>query len=142
MLVAARLAQVAWKSQTALVLDDHVTPRHDNDMLIFKIFRADEWAHLRKNDETDGAPIDIADGYIHFSDANSVAKTAELYFADVSGLMLAAVEADGLDTLKWEESRGGTLFPHLFRKMQMTDVVWAKPLRIVDGVHQFPDLTT
>jgi len=110
-------------------------------MLIFKIFRADEWAHLQANGETDGAPVDIADGYVHFSTAETVARTAELYFADVDGLVLVAVEADGLEPLKWEKSSRGALFPHLYRKMKMTDVVWDKPLPIVDGAHVFPALT-
>lgn len=107
-------------------------------MLIYKIFRAPEWANLQQNGETTGAPIDVADGFIHFSGADTVAKTASLYFADESDLVLVAVEADGMTDLKWEESRGGTLFPHLFRKMTTEDVVWHAPLPIVDGVHQFP----
>lgn len=107
-------------------------------MLIYKIFRGPEWADMQAKGETDGAPIDLADGYIHLSGPDTVAKTAALYFADMDDLVLVAVEADGLDGLKWEESRGGALFPHLFRKLQMADVVWHKPLPIVDGVHQFP----
>ena len=109
-------------------------------MLIYKIFRADEWAQLQSQGQTLGAPIDLADGYIHFSGAETVAKTAELYFADIDGLMLIAVEADGLDGLIWETSRGGASFPHLYREMKMDDVVWAKPLPIVDGAHQFEGL--
>lgn len=107
-------------------------------MLIYKIFRGSEWAELQANGQTDGAPIDLADGFIHFSGAETVAKTAELYFADMDDLVLVAVEAEGMDALKWEESRGGQLFPHLFRKLTMNDVVWHKPLPIVDGIHQFP----
>lgn len=110
-------------------------------MLIYKIFRADEWADLETNGETVGAPIDVADGYIHFSTAQTVARTAAMYFADASDLVLVAVEAEGLDPVKWEEARGGQLFPHLYRNMRMADVVWHRPLPLVDGVHQFPDLT-
>ncbi|MEJ6397283.1 DUF952 domain-containing protein [Yoonia sp. 208BN28-4] len=109
-------------------------------MLIYKIFRGPEWAQLQADGTTTGAPIDVADGFIHFSGADTVAKTAELYFADMDDLVLVAVEADGLDGLKWETSRGGAQFPHLFREMTMDDVVWHKPLPIVDGVHQFPAL--
>ncbi|PJI84947.1 uncharacterized protein (DUF952 family) [Yoonia maricola] len=110
-------------------------------MLIYKIFRADEWATLQADGETVGAPIDVDDGYIHFSTAQTVAATAAKYFSDVEGLVLLAVEADGLDSLKWEPAREGVLFPHLYRRMRMDDVVWSKPLPIVGGVHQFPDLT-
>jgi len=109
-------------------------------MLIYKIFRADEWAQLQANGETVGAQIDVTDGYIHFSSAETVAETAAKYFAGVEGLVLLAVEADGLDTLKWEPAREGVLFPHLYRKMTMDDVVWSKPLPLADGVHQFPEL--
>lgn len=107
-------------------------------MLIYKIFRGSEWADMQTNGQTDGAPIDLADGFIHFSGADTVAKTAELYFAGLDDLILVAVEADGLNGLKWEESRGGAAFPHLFRTLRMDDVVWHKPLPLLDGVHQFP----
>ena len=110
-------------------------------MLIYKIFRADEWADLQANGDTVGAPIDVADGYIHFSTAETVAETAAKYFTGVAGLVLLAIEADGLDPLKWEPAREGVLFPHLYRKLRMDDVVWSKPLPLEAGVHQFPDLT-
>jgi uncharacterized protein (DUF952 family) len=109
-------------------------------MLIYKIFRADEWATLQADGDTVGAPIDVTDGYIHFSSAETVAETVAKYFTDIEGLELLAVEADGLDPLKWEPAREGVLFPHLYRKLRMDDVVWAKPLPLVDGIHQFPDL--
>jgi uncharacterized protein (DUF952 family) len=108
------------------------------NMLIYKIFRGSEWTRMQTNGQTDGAPIDLTDGFIHFSGGDTVAKTAELYFADLDDLVLIAVEADGLDGLKWEESRGGAAFPHLFRSLKMKDVVWHKPLPLEGGVHQFP----
>lgn len=107
-------------------------------MLIYKIFRVPEWADLQAKGHTAGAPIDLEDGYIHFSGADTVHKTAALYFADAQDLILVAVEADSLIGLTWEESRGGTLFPHLYRDLTLEDVIWHKPLPIVDGVHQFP----
>ena len=109
-------------------------------MLIYKIFRADEWAILQADGETVGAPIDVTDGYIHFSTAETVADTTAKYFAGIAGLVLLAVEADDLDPLKWEPARDDVLFPHLYRKLRMDDVVWCKPLPLVDGIHQFPDL--
>ncbi|MEX3316842.1 DUF952 domain-containing protein [Sulfitobacter sp. PS-8MA] len=108
-------------------------------MLIFKIFRADEWTALRENGATDGAPIDVADGYVHFSTAEQAAETAAKHFAGVDGLFLLAVDSEALgDALEWEPSRGGALFPHLYRQLTMDDVLWAQPLPLVDGVHQFP----
>ncbi len=110
-------------------------------MLIYKIFRAEEWAALQADGDTVGAPIDVADGYIHFSTAETVAETTAKYFAGIEGLVLLAIEADGLDPLKWEPAREGVLFPHLYRKLRMNDVVWIKPLPLVEGIHQFPDLS-
>ena len=108
-------------------------------MLIFKIFRAPEWAALRANGETDGAPIDIADGYVHFSTAEQVAETAAKHFAGQDDLYLLAVEADALgNDLKWEVSRNDALFPHLYRKLRLSDVHWAQPLPLMGGAHQFP----
>ncbi len=108
-------------------------------MLIYKIFRTDEWTALRQNGETAGAPVDLADGYIHFSTAAQAAETAAKHFAGADGLFLIAVDADAAgDALKWEVSRGGAEFPHLYRKMKLQDVVWAQPLPLENGVHQFP----
>lgn len=108
-------------------------------MLIFKIFRTDEWQTLRKQGETAGAPVDLADGYIHFSTAAQAAETAAKHFAGAEGLFLVAVEVDALgEALKWEVSRGDALFPHLYRNLTLPDVVWAQPLPLVDGVHEFP----
>jgi uncharacterized protein (DUF952 family) len=108
-------------------------------MLIYKIFRGPEWAVLRETGETPGAPVDIADGFVHFSTAAQAAETAAKHFAGEDGLMLLAVEADTLgDALKWEPSRGGALFPHLYRALRLDDVAWAQPLPLVNGAHVFP----
>ncbi|APG46637.1 DUF952 domain-containing protein [Phaeobacter porticola] len=109
-------------------------------MLIYKIFRTDEWTALQTEGETLGAPIDLSDGYIHFSTASQSQETAAKHFADAEGLWLIAVDAQGLaPDLRWEISRGGAEFPHLYRKMTMNDVLWAKPLPLVNGTHQFPE---
>ncbi|WP_194094293.1 DUF952 domain-containing protein [Marivivens aquimaris] len=110
-------------------------------MLIYKIFRADEWAALQANGETAGAPIDITDGYVHTSTAEQAKETAAKHFAGEDGLVLLALESDSFgDELKWEPSRGGQLFPHIYRNLRLTDIIWQKPLPLVDGTHQFPDL--
>lgn len=112
---------------------------HVNAMLIFKIFRAEEWAALRSAGHTAGAPVDIADGFVHFSTAEQVGETAAKHFAGEDNLFLLGLETDTLgNALKWEPSRGGALFPHLYRDLQLSDVVWAQPLPLVDGTHQFP----
>ncbi|MEP2641149.1 DUF952 domain-containing protein [Roseobacter sp.] len=108
-------------------------------MMIFKIFRSDEWAALRAQGTTQGAPIDVADGYVHFSTAAQAAETAAKHFAGETDLMLLAVDTDRLgDDLTWEVSRGGALFPHLYRELSIKDVVWAQPLPFNNGAHEFP----
>jgi len=107
-------------------------------MLIYKIFRADEWRSLETTGETLGAPIDISDGYVHFSTAAQAAETAAKYFAAVEGLMLLAVDSEKCAPLKWEPSRGGELFPHLYRGLSLEDILWAKPLPCQGKGHLFP----
>ena len=111
-------------------------------MLIYKIFTADQWTALEAEGETAGAPVDLADGYIHFSTASQAAETAAKHFAGQQGLILAAVDADALgEALKWEPSRGGALFPHLYARLRRADVAWAKSLPLdAKGGHVFPEM--
>ena len=109
-------------------------------MLIYKIFRRPEWDQMRHAGQTLGAPVDMADGYIHFSAAPQLAETAAKWFAGESDLVLLAVNADLLgDDLKWEAARGGVLFPHLYRALTMADVVWDKSLPLGASGHIFPE---
>ncbi len=109
-------------------------------MLIYKIFRRPDWDNLRQMGETLGAPVDLADGYIHFSAAPQLAETAAKWFSDQSDLVLLAVGADTLgDDLRWEPSRGGALFPHLYRPLRLSDVVWDKSLPLGASGHIFPE---
>ena len=97
-------------------------------MLIYKILTSDQWADLEHLGETEGAPIDISDGYVHLSTAGQ------------EGLWLLALEADDLgETLKWETSRGGALFPHLYGPLRRSDVIWARELPLGPDGHVFPD---
>ena len=108
-------------------------------MLIFKIFRRAEWDALKSVGRTRGAPIDLSDGFIHFSGQAQLAETAAKYFADVSDCVLVACDADRLGAaLKWEASRGGALFPHLYREMTLDDVIWDKSLPLGATGHIFP----
>ncbi len=98
-------------------------------MLIYKILRAPEWAELKANGTTKGAPIDLADGYVHFSAGNQVEGTLSRHFAGEDGLVLLGVEADTLGAdLIWEVSRGDTLFPHLYRELRLSDVTFVQEL--------------
>ena len=109
-------------------------------MLIYKIFRRSEWAAFRAAGTTTGAPIDVQDGYIHFSTAAQVAETAAKHFAADSDLVLVALKADNLGpALKWEPSRGGALFPHLYRALDLSDLLWDKSLPLGATGHIFPE---
>jgi len=109
-------------------------------MLIYKIFRRPEWNAFRDAGRTLGAPVDLADGFIHFSTASQVAETAAKHFATESDLVLVAVHAEGLGTdLKWEPSRGGALFPHLYRPLELSEVAWDRSLPLGATGHIFPE---
>jgi uncharacterized protein (DUF952 family) len=107
---------------------------------IYKIVTSEQWRHAEANGRFDGAPIDIADGYIHFSDARTVRETAARHFAGQSDLILVAVEAERLgEALKWEVSRGGALFPHLYGSLRLEAVTSVTPLPLGDDDrHVFP----
>lgn len=107
---------------------------------IYKIFRAGEHDDFVAHGKTRGAPVDLADGYIHFSTAEQVAETAFKHFSGETGLKLLAVDADSLgDALRWETSWGGALFPHLYRDLRRDDVLWSRDLPLRDGAHDFGD---
>jgi uncharacterized protein (DUF952 family) len=109
-------------------------------MTVLKIFTAEQWASLERDGETAGAPVDLADGFIHFSTPAQAPETAAKHFAGQSGLVLAAVDAGALgEALRWEPSRGGALFPHLYRPLRRDEVLWSAPLPLgPDGAHVFP----
>lgn len=109
-------------------------------MLIYKIFRRPEWDAFRAAGQTAGAPVDLADGFIHFSTAAQVTETAARHFAGQSDLVLVAVSAGALGpALRWEPSRGGALFPHLYRPLSLGEVVWDKSLPLGAAGHIFPE---
>lgn len=110
-------------------------------MLVYKILTHEQMETLRRDLEIAGAPVDIADGFVHLSAGHQIAETAAKHFAGETGLWLLALEADDLgDALKWEESRGGDLFPHLYGPLRISDVVWARTLQLeIDGRHRFPE---
>lgn len=109
-------------------------------MPIYKIFRRSEWDAFRAAGETLGAPVDLADGFIHFSTGAQVAETAARHFASESDLVLVACAPATLGPdLKWEPSRGGALFPHLYRPLRLSDVLWDKSLPLGASGHIFPE---
>jgi uncharacterized protein (DUF952 family) len=100
------------------------------------------WREAEKAGSFHGAPIDIQDGYLHFSTAEQVDETAARHFAGQNNLLLIAINANSLgEALRYEPSRGGDLFPHLYAPLNLSAVLWVKPLPLgADGRHIFPDL--
>ena len=111
-------------------------------MMIFKLCARTAWEQATQSGVYTGAPIDQADGFIHFSSLDQVRETAAKHFAFQDDLVLLAVDSRTLgDCLLWEVSRGGALFPHLYRHLEAAEVVWAKPLpMLADGTHDFAEL--
>ena len=109
---------------------------------IYKISPATLWRDAEVSGQFTGAPVDIEDGFIHFSTAAQVRETAARHFSGQSELVLVAVDAAALGSgLRYEPSRGGALFPHLYGTLPLSAVRWVKPLPLgTDGNHEFPAL--
>ena len=110
------------------------------DQTIYKIVPRPLWDEAKARGRFDGAPIDVADGYIHLSTGEQVRETASRHFDGEADLMLVAVRTEKLGpALKYEPSRGGALFPHLYGPLSMDVVAWVEDLPLGrDGHHQFP----
>ncbi|WP_027230331.1 DUF952 domain-containing protein [Phyllobacterium sp. UNC302MFCol5.2] len=109
--------------------------------LIYKIAPRTLWQAAEARGVFDGAPIDHTDGFIHFSTAAQAVETATKHFAGQDDLVLIAVATDRLgDALKYEVSRGGELFPHLYASLPLEAVEWVKPLPLGPDGHQFPEM--
>ncbi len=109
--------------------------------LVYKITGRAEWAAAEATGVYSGAPVDLADGFIHFSTGTQARETAAKHFAGRDDLLLVALEAEDFGSaLKWEPSRGGALFPHLYGTFDPRDVAWVRPLLLgADGVHVFSE---
>ena len=110
--------------------------------LIYKILSSEAWAAARGTGVFEGAPVDHADGYIHFSTAEQAQETARRHFAGQTGLVLLSVDTEALgEALRWEPSRGGDLVPHLYSALPTSAVVRARDIAMgPDGVPDVADL--
>lgn len=108
---------------------------------IYKIVPRALWQQAEQHGRFAGAPVDVADGFIHFSNAGQVRETAAKHFAGADDLLLVAIDGASLgDALKYEVSRGGALFPHLYGVLPLTSVISVDPLPLgADGFHIFPE---
>lgn len=110
--------------------------------VIYKICPAAEWRGAERAGVYPGSAVDLRDGFIHFSTAEQAAETAAKHFAGRDDLVLVSVDAAKLGkSLKWEPSRGGVLFPHLYSALELGTVLRVDPLPLdEDGRHAFPPL--
>jgi uncharacterized protein (DUF952 family) len=109
---------------------------------IYKIVAVEEWREAEQAGRFSGSAVDLADGYIHLSTATQVAETAAKHFAGRGDLLLVAVDEAALGRqLRYEASRGGALFPHLYGPLPLSAVLRVDPLRLdPGGKHIFPVL--
>ncbi len=106
--------------------------------LIYKILPKSEWEEALAAGRFTGSAIDLKDGYIHLSTGDQAQDTARLHFRGQAGLYLVTLESDALGAaLKWEPSRGGSLFPHLYGPLDVGLALEARPLELdAEGVPQ------
>jgi uncharacterized protein (DUF952 family) len=110
---------------------------------IYKICPAELWQAAVDAAVFGGSPVDLADGFIHFSTAAQVGETAARHFAGATGLVLVAFDDATLTTpVRYEPSRGGALFPHLYGRLDPKLALWVRPIGLgADGHHVLPDLS-
>lgn len=112
-----------------------------SDDVIYHMCRADEWVQALESGSYPGSSQDRADGFIHFSTRDQVWTSAAKHRRGQDGILLLAVDAKSLgDALKWEPSRGGQLFPHLYGPLDIGAVIETTPLPLdAEGIHVFPE---
>lgn len=100
---------------------------------VYKILGRAEWETALARGVFDGSAVDLADGFIHLSTADQAEETARRWFHGQPDLMILALESDALgEALKWEPSRGGALFPHLYGPLDCDRVIEARPAPLGD----------
>ena len=110
------------------------------DPIAYKVLTADQLVSIETGEPWTGAPVDIADGFVHLSTADQLAETIDRHFSDEADLQIAAVDLDAYgDAVRWETSRGGQLFPHLYAPLTLDALLAYGPLeREKDGSIRLP----
>ena len=107
--------------------------------IFYKIEKTSVWQEAQEAGTYRGSSLDLKDGFIHLSTAEQARETARLHFAGQTDLILVAMPESAVQTdLKWEASRGGQLFPHVFGNLKPDDALWVKPLPWNGSAHEFP----
>jgi uncharacterized protein (DUF952 family) len=110
------------------------------DRIVYKVMSAAESAQMQRDGVFRGSPADVADGFIHLSCASQLVGTLDRHFSGMDGLVLVVVDLSRLgDTVRWEPSRGGQLFPHIYGPLPIGAVVSVGALeRTADGAVTLP----
>jgi uncharacterized protein (DUF952 family) len=100
-----------------------------------------EWSVLEKTGQTTGSPIDVSDGYVHFSTAEQLRETMAKHFTEAPEIELLACDSKAMHAdIIWEPSRGGALFPHLYRDLILSDIKWRVTVKLGAQGHILPDM--
>jgi uncharacterized protein (DUF952 family) len=109
--------------------------------IVYRVLPESEWQAALAAGEFRGSALDLRDGFIHFSTAEQVSDTLRAHYARQPGLVLLHVRLTANDAWRWEPSRAGALFPHLYAALPVAAVHQVTPLALgADGVHQLPEL--
>lgn len=111
-------------------------------MWLYKICKRSEWQEAERSGSYSGSEDDRRDGFIHLSSAAQLAGTAAKHFGGKGDLVIVAVDADRIaNRVRWEPSRGGDLFPHLYGPLDPSEAAWVRELPLgPDGAHLMPEL--
>ena len=107
--------------------------------ILYKILSGTEWRAAKARGQFKGSAVDLKDGFIHLSTAQQMRETAARHFAGQDALVLVGFPEDKLPGLRWEPSRGGDLFPHVYGAIDPARACSVDPLPLENGVHRFPD---
>lgn len=105
---------------------------------LYKILGGAEWRDAVAKGQFEGSGIDLKDGFIHLSAGHQVRETAARHFAGRENLVLVAFAEADLPSLRWEPSRGGDLFPHVYGVIPTRLAAAVQPLPLENGTHRFP----
>ena len=107
---------------------------------LYKIMSKQEWKTAQAQGIYEGSEVDRRDGFIHLSAAHQVRATAQKHFSGKADLVLISIREENLGpSLKWEASRGGDLFPHIYGALKLDAISEVIPLPLANGIHQFPE---
>ena len=106
--------------------------------MIYKLFKKNEWETLKEATETPGAPIDVKDGYIHFSEEQQIHETLKKFFVNKENLILLKVHTLNLDHLLWEQASNGDMYPHLYSNLDIKNVANYGKIKLINNKYDLP----